>query len=143
MSWPQNLRRLALCELFLLEMSDKELLMPHSTACFPFEEKVFNFSTKYSKKRFGDVAYFRLVLTASGTIARSDSNREHRRSPDPEGHGTLEFDPFDWPEYAWIGWSAVAREHMERLIGVTIMDSDMSSAFDKLDAFPDTWSVMF
>lgn len=125
------------------ELSNKELIVPRSTACFPFEQKVFQFATAYSNQEFGDIAYFRLEITAGGTIAHTDPSKDHPRAEDAEDQGTFEFDPFDWPEYAHISWSAMPRELMERLIGVPIESIDLASDRETLDTFPDTWSVVF
>ena len=52
------------------------------------------------------------------------------------------FDPFDWPEYAWLEWNQVPRATLELMLGEPWLKALAASAEGPKE-LPETWSVMF
>ncbi len=127
--------------------------MPRSTLEFPFEDQILHFACDHSNHRAGATKPFLLLVDHQGnaisTKFRSrDESTQHvsncqallvdARVPD----GGLFFDPFDFPEYAWLAWNNIDRPAMERTIGAVFEESAFRSASGETIAFPARWSVM-
>lgn len=93
---------------------------------------------------FRDGAGFVAILGPAGDIVRvhepdtvSFGNRcvSHalQEAVTREAASWIYYDPFDWPEYAWLEWTAVMPQAWRRLLGP---DADA-------DAIPPSWGVMF
>jgi hypothetical protein len=52
------------------------------------------------------------------------------------------FDPFDWPEYAWLEWKQVPRATLEQMLGEPWMKAFGTSTAGPKE-LPESWSVMF
>ena len=72
---------------------------------------------------------------------KTESNDE----PIQHSQGSFLYHPFDFPEYTAIGWKNVSRSSMERIMGKSFSPTSFESSIgnEKLDNFPETWSVMF
>lgn len=127
--------------------------MPHSTIEFPFEERVFEFAFEYVNRHTGATGPFLLGVDNTGEIISqkfrsSDetdqrlSNREALLVDELKLSGYLFYDPFDWPEYAWLEWSSIDRTAMERIMGTAFAESAFQSASGRSMQFPASWSVM-
>ena len=127
--------------------------MPHSTINFPLEEKVFGFAHDLSSRQAGDPIAFLMLINDAGEVLSTQfrdqdpanrclSNREALKVNLQERERSLFYDPFDWPEYAWIGWKEIDRFAMERIIGTAFQESDLVSQSGATMTFPRTWSFM-
>ena len=117
--------------------------MPRMSAEHPFEDKIFEFATRYSEEQIGEVAYFFVSVTPEGKITHVHTSRETPDFTVDLSEGIFEFDPFDWPEYASISWSRFSRSMMESLIGKPFEDSDFPANMSGDDSFPLSWEVVF
>lgn len=131
--------------------------MPHTTVGYPFEGKIFEAAGQLAA-RLGDEYRSYLIVYGDDGRARNvmlehSLDSWHTVKDELETNGTPHFfyNPFDVPEYCWIGWYKVEQKTMERLIGARFEDADFvkfpmaMSRAPKLDppAFPITWGVMF
>ena len=123
--------------------------MPHSTVKYPFEGRVLSGLAALgeqllnsSDQGFGYVATFdaeaRMVSWYPET---SYSNfRDFRSDKTP----CLFYDPFDQPEYRYISWNSISKQHMERILDIKFEDNDFKEFFgERIIEFPDSWGVMF
>lgn len=126
--------------------------MPHSTIEFPFEEIVFRFAHDHAKNNWDETESFLFLVDSLGNVIstefrpRDESNRRHaneEQANEQGSNGTLFYDPFDWPEYAWLAWNNIDRDAMERIIGEAFDESAFRSASGVILPFPTNWSVMF
>ena len=127
--------------------------MPHSTIAYPFEERLFHFAFEHSNSIVGETKCFFVVVDDRGNILparfrqpddaeRWHSNREALLSGDRMLRRYLYYDPFDWPEYAWIEWHGIDQFTMQRLTGLSFEDADFVSTSGERITFPETWSCM-
>ncbi len=127
--------------------------MPCSTTEFPFEECVFRFAYEHSNRHRNATRPFLLLVDSQGKVISTefrglDASTQYLSNPhallddEQRFNGCLFYDPFDWPEYAWLAWSSIDRATMERLIGVVFNETAFRSASGKTIPFPATWSVM-
>ena len=126
--------------------------MPRSTVEHEFEEMVMKFASDFSTLRSSEPEAFAIAFNDSGVpvvtkfASELPSGNEVTRvlmGEFSEHERVFFFDPFDWPEYAWVQWRGVCREMMERLTGQTFDESSLPRAKAGDDAFPSTWSFMY
>jgi hypothetical protein len=100
---------------------------------------------------------FLITLCADGSVASltfvPPSIGWHRQIEELNAAGTpyLFYDPFDAPEYTWIGWSQIEQSAMERMMRQSFGPEDFivfpaaTSRAGELPQpeFPSTWGVMF
>jgi len=120
--------------------------MPHATAKFQFEYKVFSWATHFSTVMAGDNRCFLMALDADGAVRQLlfgeneyDYDRQTWDSLRESSPSWLFYHPFDGPVYTYMEWRNVQRETMERLIGQRFEDTDL----DERAEFPASWGVMF
>jgi len=55
------------------------------------------------------------------------------------------FDPFDWPEYAWLAWHQVPRATLEQMLGEQGEQwrKALSEHAEVFKDLPESWGVMF
>lgn len=127
--------------------------MPHSTIEFAFEEQVFAFACDHSQRHSESMEPFLLLVDDQGKVISTEfcskeestrhlSNREALLVDQERSHGSVFFDPFDWPEYAWLEWHEIDRAMMEQMIGRAFEESAFQSASGTTMAFPSRWSFM-
>ncbi|MEZ6033575.1 MAG: hypothetical protein R3C17_10815 [Planctomycetaceae bacterium] len=127
--------------------------MPHSTVEFPFEEIVFAFACDYSKRHVAAMRSFLLLADDEGNVIstqfsstdtspRQLSNAAALAGDEDCTRGAFFFDPFDWPEYAWVAWKNINRPAMERLISVAFDESAFLSPLGLRMPWPSNWSFM-
>ncbi len=106
--------------------------MPHSTHRYPFEAKVWRWAQSVN----GDQGFFALV-GADGTLTVLETRRE--------ASSWVFYDPFDFPVYAWLEWTNVSREILEKLLGAGFQSEDLKdfTGAKNLDEIPESWGVMF
>lgn len=120
--------------------------MPRSTVQYVFEHRLLAWAENF---RGGDG--FLVVFGPQGEIAEiytADATQPGRQLVSHElkervalKHASwLFFDPFDWPEYAWMEWKFVPRSTLEQLIGDF---PALSSNTDDPQELPESWHVMF
>jgi hypothetical protein len=55
------------------------------------------------------------------------------------------FDPFDWPEYAWLQWNQVPRATLRQMLGEhgEQWRKALGESAESFKDLPETWGVMF
>lgn len=131
--------------------------MPHTTLGYLFEGKIFKAACQLAARLGGEHRTFLIVFGedgfASTVMLEHSKDSWHSVKDDLEAVGMSYFfyDPFDVPEYCWIGWHKVEQKVMERLVGAQFEDADFvkhamaMACAPKLEppAFPTSWGVMF
>lgn len=128
--------------------------MPHSTAAYPFEHKIWRFAAGL----LADEQGYLLVPTNGGRsweilmrrLPNSKDYRERSRAARGSEPSYLFYDPVDdGAEYQYVAWRGIPREVMERMLGEPFEESDFRpdatphSDEKILDDFPEEWQVMF
>lgn len=122
--------------------------MPRSTVQYAFERALLAWAQHF---RSGDG--FLAVFDPAGNIAQV-----YEAEPAPSGRGLIPhelmervtqahaswmfFDPFDWPEYAWLAWKAVPAATLKQLLDEHWANALSASANDPKE-LPESWGVMF
>ena len=142
--------------------------MPHSTFRYPFEWKVFQATNKifqsahrsltdvHSNLNSRESDSFLILFDQFGAAQsiRYQSSAEQRLTRlceqfSQDGHSFFLYDPFDLPEWVWVGWNHIEKSTMEHLIGLRFVESDFVPRFTRPSQtrepmdFPHTWGVMF
>lgn len=125
--------------------------MPRMTARYGFECKVWQFADWFSLRLTGTIRAFLMVLDDDGSVRMvrferpEEGWREYRESLKSAGVAYLFYDPFDYPEWAFLCWHNVSRSTMERLVGSPFeaADFEASLGLEPPIALPSSWSVMF
>ncbi|MCA9636310.1 MAG: hypothetical protein KC420_09825 [Myxococcales bacterium] len=130
--------------------------MPRSTFAYWFEMKVLGLAGALAE-RFADQATG--DDESQPWLFTFDDDGEPRCVPLPasgwrqvaervkaDGRAYLLHDPFDAPEYQWLEWGGLDRQHVERLLGEPLAAKDLTPLRDP-DAgpieFPRDHGVMF
>jgi hypothetical protein len=122
--------------------------MPRSTVKHAFEHGLLGWASQF---RAGDG--FLAVFGPAGTITEvyvGEADQSGKRLVSHElkeritqQHSSWMFyDPFEWPEYAWLQWNQVPRAALEQMLGEPWRKAFGASA-ESLKELPETWSVMF
>src|SRR5437868_2341965 len=122
--------------------------MPRSTVKHAFEHGLLGWASQF---RGGDG--FLALFDPAGTItevyvgeaAQSGKSLVSHELKDriTQKHASwMFFDPFDWPEYAWLEWHQVPRATLEQMLDEPWRKAFGSSS-ESLKDLPETWSVMF
>jgi hypothetical protein len=130
--------------------------MPHTTASFGFEFKIFTWAqalVQQMSRRQG--AGFVLAFELEGIVRLTivpvhlGTWQELRGNGHPSETYIL-YDPFLVPEYAYVQWRSIERPLMESVIGVKFDSADFVAkgyGIGHADAadqqYPVTWGVMF
>jgi hypothetical protein len=125
--------------------------VPHSTIAFPFEGKVFEWLDGLcTRLRPGPPQTYLILLDDDGGVQSLSFERpaEHWAAEKDrlrtQDRPFVFFDPFDYPEYAWVEWHRVSRATMERLLGAPFEQQDFVSARDGTTReYPESWGVMY
>ncbi len=121
--------------------------MPRSTVSHAFEHGLLAWAMEF---RGGDG--FLAVFGPTGQVAEvyvaeaAESGKrlvshELKERVTRERSSWMFFDPFDWPEYAWLEWSNVPRATLEQMLGPWRKAFGASAESPK--ELPESWSVMF
>ena len=122
--------------------------MPSSTVKYAFEHGLLAWAGQF---RGGDG--FLAVFGPTGKIAEvyvAEATQSGKRlvSHELKERITREhtswmfFDPFDWPEYAWLEWHQVPRATLEQMLGEPWLKA-LDASVDGPKELPESWSVMF
>jgi hypothetical protein len=118
-------------------------------AAFPFERKVERWAAALARSLTGAPAPFVLTLGADG--AMRSVNFEHPATSwfaranalAESGEPFLFYDPLGGDGHAFITWSGVGRETLERLLGGALTDADFkTTSSDESQAYPDAWDAV-
>jgi hypothetical protein len=122
---------------------------------FGFETKVFGFASRCARQQHPADAAAKpptvlLVFTPDGQheVLTTNTNPSDKHSLVKElrdgGRSFLSWDPYGWPEDAWMEWQGLSRAAMERLLGAPFQDDDF---VNKLDArqqdWPERWGASY
>jgi hypothetical protein len=122
--------------------------MPRATARYAFEHGLLAWAQRF-REGDGFLAVFGptgqivevYVGEATGSGKRLVSHELQERVA-RENPRWMYFDPFDWPEYAWLAWNEVPRATLEQML-----DKDWMKAFGVStkgpEELPESWGVMF
>lgn len=122
--------------------------MPRSTVKYAFEHGLLGWAMEF---RGGDG--FLAVFGPTGQVAEvyvaepTESGQrlvshELKERVTRERSSWMFFDPFDWPEYAWLEWNNVPRATLEQMLGEPWRRAFGASA-ESPQELPESWSVMF
>ena len=124
--------------------------MPRATNQYQFEWMILEWAWGVSVALTGDVHYPFIIVFGSEGVAQ-----QVRLGTAPEEHEEAEwralrdaaaawlcYDPFEGPEYTYVDWDGLTQETMQRLIGRTFAEEDLSAGGTAI-AFPTKWGVMF
>jgi hypothetical protein len=123
--------------------------MPRSTVKYAFEHGLLAWASGFREGDgflavFGPTGEIVEVYVAEGA-ARSGRRlvshelKERVAQVQPRW---MYYDPFDWPEYAWLEWKDVPRAALEKMLGAEWMKALAAGASGPKE-FPESWSVMF
>lgn len=124
--------------------------MPHATNQYGFEWRILEWASRLSSQLTGAADFpFLMLFGPDGQIHRihfGDGPQQH----DDRAWQLLReavpkwffYDPFDAPEYTYIGWQGVAEAWFELVLGVSFEISDLTAAGKTIE-FPMNWGVMF
>ncbi|HEX8700742.1 MAG TPA: hypothetical protein VF815_17990 [Myxococcaceae bacterium] len=122
--------------------------MPRSTVKYAFEHGLLGWAQNF---RAG--AGFLVLFGLEGELLEvheADTGQSgtrlvshERKAQVTKAHPSwLYFDPFDWPEYAWLEWHRVPRSTLEQMIDQPSLQA-LRSVKGDLPEIPESWSVMF
>ena len=126
--------------------------IPHATQAYGFEAKLFGLASRlagHHRPGAGASRHAWLflpgphgeleVLTPSHSEVHGLCERLRH-----EGRAYLFWDPFDFPEYAWLEWHKLDRTTAETLLGGPFEESDFINTRDRSHRdWPPSWNVMF
>jgi len=121
--------------------------MPRSTAQYVFERWVLAWALNFRAEAgflvlFGPEGELLEVHEADTAQFGNRLVSHERKDRLTQSHPSwLFFDPFDWPEYAWLQWNQVPRATLEQLI------EPWAKLFrpekGEPQKLPESWGVMF
>jgi hypothetical protein len=122
--------------------------MPRSTVKYAFEHGLLAWATNFRAGAgflvlFGPEGELLEIHEADAAQFGKRLVSHERKDRLTQAHPSwLYFDPFDWPEYAWLEWSQVPRATLEQLLGEPWVQA-LRSGKGGLPELPESWSVMF
>jgi hypothetical protein len=122
--------------------------MPHSTVKYAFEHGLLGWAQDFRQGAgffvvFGPGGEIVEVHEAEPTSTGKRLVSHERKEQLTQAHSSwMYFDPFDWPEYAWLEWNEVPRATLEHLLGEQWVQA-LRSGKAGLRELPESWSVMF
>jgi hypothetical protein len=122
--------------------------MPRSTVKYAFEHGLLAWASSFREGEgffavFGPTGQFVEVHMAHPTPSGKRLIPHERKEQLAQVHPSwLYFDPFDWPEYAWLEWHAVPQATLEKLIGEPWVQA-FREGKGEFPELPESWGVMF
>ena len=122
--------------------------MPRSTVQYAFEHGLLGWAQNF-RAGAGFLALFGpegelLEVHEADTAQFGNRLVSHERKDRlTQSHPSwLYFDPFDWPEYAWLQWNQVPRATLKQLLGEHWGQALRLGKGDPQE-LPESWGVMF
>ena len=124
--------------------------MPHSTVRYLFECRVHAWARQLRDGdgfvaipgEDGSLTVHGGTLAWAGKVLVEHSDKDRLTC---DAARWIFYDPFEWPEYAWLEWSNVPRPVLERLLGSPFVPADLADPLGTsgMTEIPESWSVMF
>ncbi len=133
--------------------------MPRTTYAYPFEWKVFELANKLSAILTGECRTFLLIFPKDGVAQNltfevfGTSWYDFTKKLENASKPYLFYDPFDFPEYAFLSWYMIEKSTIKRLIGQPLQELDFVSrhsntfthgqTLQSMSFYPVSWKVIF
>ncbi len=135
---------------FTFDAIAREERVPHATNKYRFEWTILEWAWQLSDAFAGNAHYpFLVLLNASGVTERVVFGSAPTTHDEKEWVSLREgatawivYDPFEGPEYQYLSWDGLDQRTMERLIGSTFGQQDLTAEGMTI-VFPRNWGVMF
>ncbi|HLL00337.1 MAG TPA: hypothetical protein VK539_07100 [Myxococcaceae bacterium] len=122
--------------------------MPHSTAKYPFEAGLLGWVQEF-RQEAGFLAVFgptgELLKVHEADIVQSGNrlvSHERKKQLIQVHLSWIYYDPFEWPEYAWLKWHQVPRAVLNQMIDKFRLPPLPQGSGDPQE-LPESWGVMF
>lgn len=125
--------------------------MPRSTYNYPFEFETLQWASNFCRTICGKNCGFLIIFDEAGYAEKilfeaTKMNPDFSQDLLPHTCSFFLYDPFDAPEYSYIRWNKLNRTTLERIRGKQFSQTSFESSIkknEKLEDFPENWSVMF